>query len=1012
MTIGFLIIGRGRKLNAEEQAALDWLSSQKRHRLKLLSFQDLAANRNTLRGIDVLWWHNASTPQLPAIAKRARVLDLLRAYLERGGGLLLSLLAAQHIVDLRLESQRPNVVIAGRWNEDPWIQTWHGMKGFHSWNLLDISGHPIFDGLFGGVYTWSPKKGEKYWKVDYAGDIVPADGQVVAVGRDLISIEERSRLILEYTLGKGSVLTIGSFLFFGAKRNFYREHLERFTLNCLEYLGRRLPAGRSIRRGVDRRSHQDESSRGRKSKMRPSHWSLERRKTVYFRCNRPGLQVVHKPLPSTQSGLELKRIHPSSSFTDLGGRRVLVTAEERGGLTEVWSHPVRLLQDLDVGFLIDGGSVVWSKDVPSTFTARPEALIREYKIDETTKIRETVFSALHDPGAALHYEVETTKNIELVFTFTVDLRPMWPKSEHAIGSLFYAWDDGLHGAIVEDKTRTFCAVFGGGVEPEEYLIGQFDTLKFKNGRLRGHPTDDVRIGVGVRYALNGPSFTFAIAGGMEQSDRTFALYKRLLQRSPSFYREQIRYYKILLDRSMIVQTPDEQFNEAYRWALVGTDRFFTRTPLLGESLMAGYSSTTPGWGSGRPGYGWYFGRDAVWTAFAMLAYGDFEKVKSVLQFLGRYQEFTGKIFHEATTSGTVHYDASDSTPLYLILMGYYLRTTGDVSFVRKQWKQIARAVQFCDSTDTDGDGLIEATNVGHGWVEGGNLFGAHVEVYLAAVWCEALRQVAYVAKNLRKAKLAGVWERRASAVRRIVENRFWNPKTGWYNFGMFRDRTFNAEKTVMPAVACCFRLLEGSRAEPMLKELAGEQFTAPWGVRMVGKDSKLYNPKSYHGGSIWPLFTGWTSLAEYRYGLSEQGFKHLCMNLFVYKDFALGYLPEVLHGEEYRPVGVCLHQAWSQSMAIQPLLEGMIGLEVDAAKGVVKLDPQLPESWKRVSIRNVRVGKLKLHLKLEQKSGALHLTVRGPGKSVRMKFIRLRGVTDHFRVPQRYGKASDTRSHQ
>ena len=118
-----------------------------------------------------------------------------------------------------------------------------------------------------------------------------------------------------------------------------------------------------------------------------------------------------------------------------------------------------------------------------------------------------------------------------------------------------------------------------------------------------------------------------------------------------------------------VITPNSVLNEGYRWALIGANRFYVDTPGLGQSLVAGYSTTATGWDgnhqiNGRPGYAWYFGRDAQWSAFALLNYGDFEKVKSVLTIFQDYQNINGKIFHELSTSGVVHYDAADATPLY------------------------------------------------------------------------------------------------------------------------------------------------------------------------------------------------------------------------------------------------------------------------------------------------------------------------------------------------------------
>ncbi len=49
-----------------------------------------------------------------------------------------------------------------------------------------------------------------------------------------------------------------------------------------------------------------------------------------------------------------------------------------------------------------------------------------------------------------------------------------------------------------------------------------------------------------------------------------------------------------------------------------------------------------------------------------------------------------------------------------------------------------KAYRFSAATDTDGNGLIENTGAGHGWVEGGALYPAHEEIYLQGLWVEAL----------------------------------------------------------------------------------------------------------------------------------------------------------------------------------------------------------------------------------------------------------------------------------
>ena len=121
----------------------------------------------------------------------------------------------------------------------------------------------------------------------------------------------------------------------------------------------------------------------------------------------------------------------------------------------------------------------------------------------------------------------------------------------------------------------------------------------------------------------------------------------------------------LADRHVALQTPDESLNDLFRFAVHGTDRFFLETPGLGTSYVAGYGTADRGWNgghavSGRPGYAWYFGRDSVWTACAALAGGLHDRARSVLEFLGRHQDLSGKILHELTTSGYAHFDAADA----------------------------------------------------------------------------------------------------------------------------------------------------------------------------------------------------------------------------------------------------------------------------------------------------------------------------------------------------------------
>jgi glycogen debranching enzyme len=458
------------------------------------------------------------------------------------------------------------------------------------------------------------------------------------------------------------------------------------------------------------------------------------------------------------------------------------------------------------------------------------------------------------------------------------------------------------------------------------MMGNYQRVEEEAGRFIGVPTDIPKIAVGFRYTVpRGSGLTIAFSGSSLGTREAVSAYRQMMKNPLRQLNRHARYFTSLLSSIPAIDTRDPELESAYRWSVVATDRFFVHTPDIGTSLMAGYATTKAGWDggheeSGRPGYAWYFGRDAVWTSLALLGYGDHAKVKAVLEFLGRYQDITGKIPHEITTSGHVHYDAADSTPLYVLLMGKYLNASHDRNFGRREFPRVLKAVKYCFSTDTDGDHLIENTNVGHGWVEGGPLFPVHAELYLNACWCAALEEASHMAGSLRKTKEERLWANEAKRIRELINKRFWNPETSFYNFALNADGSVNTAQTILPSVAILFGLTGSGKAQACLHAYSSEHYSAPWGVRMVPTDYPSYNPKGYHYGSIWPLFTGWTALAEVHQGMRKEALARLTHTLMLYKKFALGYIPEVLSGKHCEPAGVCLHQAWSSALAVLGLL--------------------------------------------------------------------------------------------
>ncbi|MBI4536023.1 MAG: hypothetical protein HY708_07075, partial [Ignavibacteriae bacterium] len=635
-------------------------------------------------------------------------------------------------------------------------------------------------------------------------------------------------------------------------------------------------------------------------------------------------------------------------------------------------HPFRVLRDYRAGLVV-GDSVAWLDSFPVRVETRPESFTRIYQTP-FGQMKEVVVASLERAGGILQYTLNGRAPARLLVKFRSDLRLMWPYDEFALGDVYYGYDTDLMALHVKDVRDEFYCVVGADRKPLQQFSGPFSDIAWNHDRFSGASTDLNQVYSASLYEFGAGSdfnLTLAIVGTDEGKEVALLDYRTLLSSPRAIYDDLVRHYNSLLETRVTIESPDHEFNSLFKWALVGTDRFVTTTPKLGTALVAGFSTAARGWdgghkNSGRPGYAWYFGRDSEWSAFAIDDYGDYETVKRQLNFLQKYQDLSGKIFHEIATSGVVHYDAADATPLYVILAAHYLRASGDLTFIRESWQHLNKAMEFLYSTDTDGDGLIENTNVGHGWVEGGKLWPVHTEFYLAGLWAQALYDASYMARYLNKVDLSARYGRDARRVQMALNRDFWNDSTRFFNYGKRKDGSFNPERTVLPAVVMHYGLLDNDKVRSVLKQFAGNGFTTDWGVRILSMDSPLFDPRGYHYGTVWPLFTGWTALAEYRYGSSTQAFTHVINNLYIKNHWAHGFVEEVMNGSEYKPSGVCPHQCWSETNIIHPAITGMIGWKPDAPTRSATLSPRLPLHWDSLTVNNLRVGKSVLRFAIKR----------------------------------------------
>ncbi|MET0553363.1 MAG: amylo-alpha-1,6-glucosidase [Vicinamibacteria bacterium] len=696
-----------------------------------------------------------------------------------------------------------------------------------------------------------------------------------------------------------------------------------------------------------------------------------------------------------KSGLQLSQATRTGRFFDVTGRRSAAFGYEHRGM-EVWAYPLKLVQDFELAFRLEGYPLaIDGADTAVWIDVRPEATVFTYSHAAFT-VRQTVFAPQHEPAVAMLLDVESVLPLTVIGTFRPRLKLMWPAGLMTGNA---GWDEKERVYSITEESHRFAAVVG--------CPGARD--------LSVMPYQEEPRDVPLRFEVAVPQdaarthlLPIVLAGSVKGRDDAKATYDRVLATARSLYEGNVAYYRELGARTTRIETPDARLDDAFAWAKAGIDKGLVDNPLLGTGFVAGFRTSGD---SERPGFAWHFGRDTLWTVPAVLAYGDFETARAGLDFLRKFQRADGKIPHEVSQAASLvpwftdykyPYESADATPLYVIAHAEHFAVTGDLSYLRASWPSIEKAWRFTAATDTDGNGLVENAPFGHGWTEGSPPYPPHEEIYLQGVWIEACRRLVSLAEQTGHAQLARQAGAFAARTRAAVEKTYWLEDRGFYAFATalpvpakkydaepgpsrarrqarieaLRGRTLVDEDTVLPAVPLWWGTLDAARAESQIDHLGSASLATDWGARLISDRSELYDPLSYHYGSVWGLFTGWASVGAYRYRRPHVGDQALMANALLTYTGALGAVTELLSGDRFAPFGRSSHhQIWSQAMVVSPIVTGLFGVEAGDGGRRLTVAPQLPASWDRAALRNLTVGASRLDAAFERGPGTFTVRV-------------------------------------
>lgn len=301
-------------------------------------------------------------------------------------------------------------------------------------------------------------------------------------------------------------------------------------------------------------------------------------------------------------------------------------------------------------------------------------------------------------------------------------------------------------------------------------------------------------------------------------------------------------------------------------------------------------------------------------------------------------------------------------------MADYACASGDVAFLREHWDNVKRAYLFTRS-HTGQDGVYD-NKEGTGWVESWKPRMPDQEIYLAALDEQSAESISYLAKLMNDDQLAAAAQAQANLVRERL--RAYRQPDGFYAFSKNADGSYDPPATIFPSVAWWTGSLALPEANSMLSRWASHEFFSDWGLRSLSDQSPLFDPLSYHQGTVWPLFTGWVSVAEYRSGHPLAGYLQLMSNVNLTWAHDPGGITELLSGKFDEPLGrSSSRQTWSSAMVISATLRGMFGLQVDAGRQCLEMSPDLPATWNEVQLHHLHLGTDQIEVKMHRSKGEM-----------------------------------------
>jgi glycogen debranching enzyme len=408
--------------------------------------------------------------------------------------------------------------------------------------------------------------------------------------------------------------------------------------------------------------------------------------------------------------------------------------------------------------------------------------------------------------------------------------------------------------------------------------------------------------------------------------------------------------------------------------------------------------------AGVPWFSTLFGRDSLITASQCLVL-DSSIARDTLTILAQYQgqkdddwrdEQPGKILHELRLGEmarcqeiphTPYYGTVDATPLWLMLYSEYYAWTGDRETLDQLWSNAMAAMDWIDRNFHSSGYLTYSCKstrglVNQGWKDSGDCIvdrkgqqasGAIALCEVQAYVYAAKVRLSQIARLKKRIDLAERWEEEARDLKMRFNRDFWMPEQDFCALAIDGDGNQIDSISSNPGQCLSFGMLTDDKAHSVAERLLAPDMYNGWGIRTLSSLSPAYNPMGYHVGSVWPHDNSLIAMGLRSLGLVDQALEVFQGLVDMTLEQPYQRPPELFCGYqrngEKEPVKypvACSPQAWATGSIFQ-LLQMILNLVPDAPNNCLRIiDPALPESINRLSLRNLRVGTTILDLEFER----------------------------------------------